>query len=596
MDIKKFNQKMAKPKYAKGGYIKKLGNRQYFATGGIPTNVTPSAVGGPGNVTNTGGTGIQGITNALGLNAQSANIQNGTNAEQINNAYTGANNAINAQVGLTNTLAPQATQAVGNQGELANQELEMTRGGGPNPALNQLNQATGKNVANQAALLAGQRGASSNPALAARTAAMAGSNAQQGAAGQAATLEAQQQIAAQQNLANLSNQQVGQAQGATTALNSAQQNEQNILQGANTASNNAAVAQQSNINNINAQMNGKVLGGITSGVSALSGGMFAEGGEVHPEKKHKLEFIHKMTKMGLDHFDKGTPSGPITAHAPEAQDSFRKAFHASPPSAGDAPASASDNQPQASPSPTPHSNWSESDRVKAAADRNKQLYGDYAEGGEISANPLVQGITTAPMQMPQAPGYNQVQTPSAPQVEATPQIFQDSDKKPKSDKKEDPMAGATNAISGGGMSAGLGDALSAAGPMALAAAHGGEIWDMKPHEHAAFADNHFKQYFAKGGESKDVPAMVSPGEVYLDPEAVDRVKHGADPLKEGMKVPGKAKVKGDSYKNDTIPATLKEGGVVIDRKHVGHPDKARLFVLKSLKATGKHLKKPAGMK
>src|SRR5271166_1978796 len=108
MNIKKFNEKMGRPKYSKGGYIKKIANRKYFDSGGIAANPSGTMVGGPGNPTNTNGTGIGGITNALGLNAQSANIQQGTNAAQLNNAYTGANNAINAQVGLTNTLAPGA--------------------------------------------------------------------------------------------------------------------------------------------------------------------------------------------------------------------------------------------------------------------------------------------------------------------------------------------------------------------------------------------------------------------------------------------------------------------------------------------------------
>ncbi len=69
--------------------------------------------------------------------------------------------------------------------------------------------------------------------------------------------------------------------------------------------------------------------------------------------------------------------------------------------------------------------------------------------------------------------------------------------------------------------------------------------------------------FAKGGK---VPALLSPGERYLPPDKAQAVAKGkADPMKEGRKVPGKAKVAGDSLKNDTVKATLQEGGVVIPR-------------------------------
>ncbi len=476
----------------------------------------------------------------------------------------------------------------------------MTRGEGPNPAANELAQATGQNVNQEAALIAGQRGASANPALAARTAAMAGTGAEQTAAGQAATLESQQQIAAQQNLAALSGQQVNQAQGATTALNTAQQNEQGILQNANTGTNNAAVGMQSNINNVNAANNKAVLGGITSALSGVSGGLFAEGGEVTHHGKHKLEFIHKMAKMGLEHFDVG-------GSVEEGQDSLRKAFKYKAPSASTAPAEAAPS-PSPSPAPAASSNYSEADRVKATQDYNKKMYGDYAEGG-IAANPLISAITSPPGgALVPAPQYNQLQSVGGPQIDngsadSGPSIgdqMKSGFKAGQDWKSNHPTFGSSNAVSdasgvsGGAMDAGVGSNLASAGE--AFAAKGGEIWNLMPHEHASYSANHFKQYFSKGGESKSVPAMVSPGEIYLDPEAVERVKHGADPLKEGMRVPGKPKVKGDSLKNDIVPATLKEGGVVIDRKNVGNSNKARLFVLKSLKATGKHMKKPMGMK
>lgn len=70
----------------------------------------------------------------------------------------------------------------------------------------------------------------------------------------------------------------------------------------------------------------------------------------------------------------------------------------------------------------------------------------------------------------------------------------------------------------------------------------------------------------KGGKAKNVPAMVSPGERYLPPKAVEKVARGKEnPMKAGEKIPGKAKVPGNSLANDTVPKTLKEGGIVLPR-------------------------------
>jgi hypothetical protein len=49
----------------------------------------------------------------------------------------------------------------------------------------------------------------------------------------------------------------------------------------------------------------------------------------------------------------------------------------------------------------------------------------------------------------------------------------------------------------------------------------------------------------------------------------------------GMKVPGQAKVAGNSLKNDTVPAMLSPGEIVLPRDVVNHPDapnKAAQFV------------------
>jgi len=50
------------------------------------------------------------------------------------------------------------------------------------------------------------------------------------------------------------------------------------------------------------------------------------------------------------------------------------------------------------------------------------------------------------------------------------------------------------------------------------------------------------------------------------------------PMSEGGKVDGKAKVKGDSEKNDTVPAMLSPGEIVIPRSHSDSPEKAKEFI------------------
>jgi hypothetical protein len=79
---------------------------------------------------------------------------------------------------------------------------------------------------------------------------------------------------------------------------------------------------------------------------------------------------------------------------------------------------------------------------------------------------------------------------------------------------------------------------------------------------------------AKGGR---VPALVSPGEIYLSPKAVQQVRNGADPMHVGEKIPGKPKVGGakNSYANDIVSKDLQAGGIVVPRSETKskHPEK-----------------------
>lgn len=295
------------------------------------------------------------------------------------------------QMGVTNpalgaALAGGAQQATGNQASLSGMLMNQAQGQGPNPAQAMLANATGANVANQAALAAGQRGASANPGLIARQAAMAGAGIQQQAAGQAATLQAQQQLAAQNEL----------------GLVSAQQQ---------------AAQQVANAQNIGAQ--GSINSAITAPAQAARAGQFG-----------------------------GIQQGAGASQAVQSQGTGN----------------------------TPQTNNNAA--FLSGSGMNPTGFYDLNAGGQV-------------------------------------------------------------------------------GPKSRLGMH-----------------------LASGGMAKaeKVPAMVSPGEIYLKPAQAKAVSEGKMSPMQGEKIPGKAKVKGDSLKNDTVKKTLDEGGVVVKRSMASDSDKAAAFV------------------
>ena len=556
MDMKRFNERMGK-KHRKGGMIKKIAGRAYFDTGGSTTLTGPTGSIGPANTVNNNGlTGT--IGSELGLNNQfqagAANIGSGTNTAQLQGAYTGAQSGLTQQQNLANQTQPGVAQGLGTQGALTGQLEGVANGTGPNAAQAALNQNTATNVANTAALMAGQRGSSANAGLIARQAGQQGAATQQAAVGQGATLQAQQAIAAQQQLAGLSAQQVGQGAQAVQGVNQTQQNEQNILQGANTAYNNAAVGMQSNVNNVNAgvaganqQQAGNVVNGIGgligSGVSAIGGLIgLAKGGEVshHCAGAHCTDRAHYAHMMaGGGEMLSVPPESPVT-------EGVGPWLNSNPDTSGP------DVQNAPVPSPnlsSPFSKW----QIPGSSGVSNSTPGEVATAGNNYATEAnnwgangtaasANNFGAAPLAMPQS-GLG--------------------------------FSGAAPTL---GVATDLGTA---------ALAHGGQI----AREHPGA---HFERYFSGGGE---VSAMVSSDERYLNPEEVRKVVHeGADPLKLGKVFKGKAKVKGDSLKNDDIPATLEEGGVVVPRhitmmKGPHKSDKAALFVNRAM-----HMKSPKGGK
>lgn len=256
---------------------------------------------------------VQGAQNRTGeaLNGQDALLK----ALQAQGGLGMQNTAAQSQLGLANQL--QSANGVGaQQNALAGLQntaglyQNIAQGRGPNPAQAMLNQATGQNVANQAALMAGQRGAGANVGLMARQAAQQGAGLQQQAVGQGATMQANQQLNALQGLtgaqqamgsmgSNLTGQQMGANQAyanqgntiagqqiaGTNANTQANLANQQQMQGALQGVNNSNVAGQASVNTgnvelakANAAAKQGMLGGVMNSLGSILG---ARGGMVH---------------------------------------------------------------------------------------------------------------------------------------------------------------------------------------------------------------------------------------------------------------------------------------------------------------------------
>lgn len=447
---------------------------QYFDTGGSVVTQTPSPSTQSGGDVNKQGSAASfpgwiasGVTNPI--------ASAGGSAQGIAGAFT-AQNQYQAQ------LAPQQQsdysglmgQASGNslsgfgsgqniqaqQQALANAFQQQSLGQGPNPAQAALAQNTGQNINQQAALMAGQRGAGANAGLVGRQAAMQGAGIQQNAVGQAATLQAQQSLAAQQalmrqqeimggqNIAQqgASNQLFGLGVGGQNAQNAANISNYGMAQGIN------AQTAQNNANAVN-----KNTAGVMNGAGSILSMLAYDGGMV-PEQK-------------------------------------------------------------------------------------------YASGGGVDQ----MGSYQTPNLM-QDQSWNGTVFPSIGSMLGG----------KNSQEVEGGGAGGSSGGGGGGMPA-MDDSKNM--PMY----HGGPASNV----------GHYLKHGKMRGQEGSVPAMVSPGEVYLKPEQVQQVEHGADPISVGEKIPGTPKVKGNSPKNDTVHKNLDPGGIVLPNEVLQSKDphkKAHEFV------------------
>lgn len=222
---------------------------------------------------------------------EKANVINAASQQQANQAFANTQQGLDQQQAFINAL--QGQNGIGNQSSVFNQLQGVASGQGPNPAQAMLANATGQNVAQQAALMASQRGASGNAGLVARNAANVGAGIQQNAAGQGAAMQAQQSLNALGQLGGIAGQQVAQQQGALGQYNQFAQGQQQNVNSAIANQNQANVANtgqynqgQMNAYNANTNLAGGIIGGIGSAIIGA-----AHGGEIPAPQTESMSHV-----------------------------------------------------------------------------------------------------------------------------------------------------------------------------------------------------------------------------------------------------------------------------------------------------------------
>lgn len=451
------------------------------------------------------------------------NFSQGGADESYNNALSG----IHSQQDLVNAL--NAQNGLGNQASVFNQLQGVANGTGPNPAQAMLNQSTGQNVANQAALMASQRGVSANPGMIARQAAQQGANTQQQAAGQAATLQAQQRLGALGQLSGVANQQVANQIGGVQGLNTAVQGQENIYNQGIANQNNANVAMQSNQNTSNAHIAGGnqssqsgILGSLASGAGSIFSKGFGGGGSGGSSSSGDMNSTSAVGGSGQSTANSGAN------YSKGGQVKMADGGIIQPPQYNSYLAnSLNSNNSATSGSQALLTNASS----EAAADNT----GSSGGGGGLPGLGGMGGMSLQGGLGALGGLFGAITGPKkATATDASGQALAGSSGAPANSGSYNPQSGAGSGQAGK--------------PPPLP---GG---------------------FAKGGK---VPAMVSPGEIYLSPDKAKKVAEGKMSPLAGERIPGKAKINGDSLKNDVVPKTLEEGGVVIKRSKALGDDVAR---------------------
>lgn len=496
--------------------------------------------------------GLLGGGTGSGFSPEKANISTPATVDQANQQYSNVQNGLQNQANFLSAV--QAQNGLQNQSNVFGQLQGVANGTGPNPAQAMLANATGSNTANQAALMAGQRGASSNTGLIARQAAQQGAANQQNAAGQGAALQANQSLNALNQMGSLATNQANQQANATNAYtNSAAGEQQNVL-GAITGQNNANVAATSNQNAVGGDIaktvtgqQGNLLGGLAGGLGSGIMTMFADGGTV-PNNTTPLQQtggqsgVNKFFEAALDDSDKEDDKKEDTSNGNAA---MNKAGSSLGEVGGNLLGMGADY-------------LTDGDGIMSALGLGGGGLGETGILGDLTGTLSAGGAG-----------------------DAIGGIFG-------GDSMLGGIGGALGSAIGGAAPAlgagaeGIGEGVAAVAPTvaeaAAVAAEGGQVTPNGMKGPRSRVGMHFHgrspQMYAHGGK---VPALVSPGERYLPPQAVNKVARGANPMKVGEKIPGKPAVSGakNSYANDTVPKTLESGGIVLPRSVTQAKDPAQ---------------------
>lgn len=262
------------------------GDIPFYDTPGGPDGVPMSGGGGPGRTPSTGVTPIQQqpiaspTTNGIGTAGPGAYGQDVGGSHAINgvgapNIYMQPNLPYWNQNAWDNSQVTQGNQRLMST-DLANQAAGI---GGPSPEQAMLQQQTGQNTSMQAALMAGQRGASSNPALMAKQIAQQGAANQQNAAGQSATMAQQRMLGAQNQRLQLEQsmaQNSLQAQNISQAALASQNKD--ITAGVLGAQNTVA-----GVNANNQSSSNNLIGGVLGAGAIAAAMLLNKGGKVKPK-------------------------------------------------------------------------------------------------------------------------------------------------------------------------------------------------------------------------------------------------------------------------------------------------------------------------
>lgn len=505
----------------------------------------------------------------LGFQAKPISVAQPVTQPQTDQAYANTQTGLQQQQAFLNAL--QAQNGIQNQSSvfnqqqgLANQLQGVANGTGPNPALDQLNQQTGNNVANQAALMAGQRGSSANPALIAQLAARQGAATQQQAAGQGATLQAQQQLggmqalgAQQQALGNTAGAQVGQQANATTGYNQAAQSEQQNLLNATAQRNTSIVGQQNGINSVNggqAGNQGAAQAGMIGGLASAASNFFAQGGTVQPQ-----------------HYAMGGQSGqPVS---PQGKFLYGSAPKQDQQMGDAADAAQGTNQQQIS------KGFNKTGNSLGGKGLNMLMGG--SSGMAPSAGGSLLGVDASSLGGGTAAGGQSVlgidtTLPSLSEVGSG-----------ISNVGEGFGQGLQGFVSNlGSIGSGLGTAIEQIGASGAGQAVAGGAEDVGAAA-AADAPEAVAVAYHGGTINTGVPVKLSPGERKVSPwEAQEIASGNASALSASQRVPGKSPLPGDNPKNDIINDRVQPGTIIIPHSVLSSKDPGeaeKQYVLQQLK-------------